>query len=173
MTKEKEILIYEAAKERMLQLLETCNEPKQVSDICAAAYELEYSIRMALAHVASENDAPRPLDSATDAAADLPDNVIPLPTSGTTEGATARVSAEAEKPDASEAEKPETSAPSGDEPAMTKVEVRSKLAAMSSRVNVAAIMDEMGYANLSSIPANLYGELLAKATAAYTAAGGK
>lgn len=173
MTKEKEILIYEAAKERMLQLLETCNEPKQVSDICAAAYELEYSIRMALAHVASKNDAPRPLDSATDAAADLPDKVIPLPTPGTTEGATAPVSAESEKPDAPEAEKPEASAPSGDESAMTKVEVRSKLTAMAPKVNVYAIMNDMGYENLSSIPASLYGELLTRVTKAYTAAGGK
>lgn len=60
------------------------------------------------------------------------------------------------------------SEPDPDGETMTKEEVRAKLAALATnpKVNVAAIMAEMGYAKLSDVPAARYQELLDKANAA-------
>ena len=60
------------------------------------------------------------------------------------------------------------SEPEPDGGTMTKEEVRAKLAALATnpKVNVAAIMAEMGYAKLSDVPAARYQELLDKANAA-------
>ena len=56
----------------------------------------------------------------------------------------------------------------GDGETLTKEDVRAKLAALATnpKVNVAAIMAEMGYAKLSDVPSARYQELLDKANAA-------
>ena len=85
--------------------------------------------------------------------------------------------AEATDPDPAPAPEPEPAPEPAPVPApasepdgetMTKEEVRAKLAALATnpKVNVAAIMAEMGYAKLSDVPAARYRELLDKANAA-------
>ena len=58
--------------------------------------------------------------------------------------------------------------PKAEAPALTKDQVRAELTALanSKGVDVAAVMKEMGYSKLSSIPAERYGELLDKARGA-------
>lgn len=91
----------------------------------------------------------------------------PEPAKAVNEEAEPEVTAEVVKTQAS----PEPVAepePKAEAPALTKDQVRAELAALanSKGVDVAAVMKEMGYSKLSSIPAERYGELLEKARGA-------
>lgn len=59
------------------------------------------------------------------------------------------------------------------EPSLSKAELRAKLAVMSAKIDLPAIMLSMGYENLSSVPTSQYDALLKKATDAYKQVGGK
>ena len=140
MTKAEKLRIYQSMEEKILQTLDGRTGEQLVSKETDLALDLLANITVAQWRLEEDDPAER---KTTPSSAPDPG---PAPAS----------------------ESVPESEPEPDGGTMTKEEVRAKLAALATnpKVNVAAIMAEMGYAKLSDVPAARYQELLDKANAA-------
>ena len=140
MTKAEKLRIYQSMEEKILQTLDGRTGEQLVSKETDLALDLLANITVAQWRLEEDDPAER---KTTPSSAPDPG---PAPAS----------------------EPVSESEPEPDGETMTKEEVRAKLAALATnpKVNVAAIMAEMGYAKLSDVPAARYQELLDKANAA-------
>ena len=143
MTKAEKLRIYQSMEEKILQTLDGRTGEQLVSKETDLALGLLANITVAQWRLEEDDPAekkPTPSPVPTTATAPAPE---PVP-------------------------EPESEPGDGDGETLTKEDVRAKLAALATnpKVNVAAIMAEMGYAKLSDVPAARYQELLDKANAA-------
>ena len=153
MTKAEKLRIYQSMEEKILRTLEKKSGEQLIGKEMEGALDLlDYlasaQLRMGMLESTEAPTVPAP-EEADPAGAPKP-VTEPAPASG-----------------------PEAESDAGDGDGdggetLAKEEVRAKLAALATnpKVNVAAIMAEMGYAKLSDVPAARYQELLDKANAA-------
>lgn len=148
MTKAEKIRIYQSMEEKILQTLDGRTGEQLVSKETDLALDLLANITIAQWRLEEEG---APAEKKTTPVPD-PD---PSPNPGPA-------------PDPEPEPEPEPKPGVGDGEMLSKEDVRAKLAALATnpKVNVAAIMAEMGYAKLSDVPAVRYQELLDKANAA-------
>lgn len=148
MTKAEKIRIYQSMEEKILQTLDGRTGEQLVSKETDLALDLLANITIAQWRLEEEGG---PAEKKTTPVPD-PD---PSPNPGPA-------------PDPEPEPEPEPKPGVGDGEMLSKEDVRAKLAALATnpKVNVAAIMAEMGYAKLSDVPAVRYQELLDKANAA-------